>query len=273
MKAFLFVPVFLVLVVSPALARTSGVAYVIRKGDTWTLGTAKVERILRLTDGKFFTSSWKDKTSGRDLLAGGSVSDELGVVVGGRLLSGSSGGWKLLEAAEHKLTQGEIQLDIQVQREDLEVTKSYVVYPGSSIIREWLNFKNVSGGPLQVSEPTFLNLTSKPGPPGSVDFYWMTGGEARPGSWMLKKEQLRSEAPRAFDSYDPFGGTAEGNFIGDGVLARVLRNEQRIWPSKDGHDDAWQKRCTDGCASPIRRRACPCEPRWMWPPATSSLSF
>ena len=84
MKSILFVPVILVLVACPALSTTSKDAYVIHKGDTWTLGTAKVERILKFTDGKFFTSGWRDKTSGLDLLPAGTVTDELGVVAGGR---------------------------------------------------------------------------------------------------------------------------------------------------------------------------------------------
>jgi hypothetical protein len=46
--------------------------------------------------------------------------------------------------------------------------------------------------------------------------------------------------PREFDSYDPFGGTAEGNFLGDGVIARVLRNDEQIWPLKDWLHKKWQ---------------------------------
>ena len=90
-----------------------------------------------------------------------------------------------------------------------------------------------------MSEPGFLNLTTKPGPPESVDFHWMTGGENEPGSWTLKTERLKAGKIREFDSYDPFGGTAEGNFLGDGVLAKVLANDRQVWPLLDGHDENW----------------------------------
>jgi hypothetical protein len=239
MKAFLPVPVLLVLLASPVLSLTSGDAYVIRKGDTWTLGTSKVERTLRLADGKFVTSTWRDKTSGRELLVVGMVSDELVAVIDGQKVLGASGGWKLLDAKERTLTQGEIQLDLTLRRDSLEVTKSYVVYPGLSIIREWLSFKNAGTGPFRVSEPGFLNLTTKLGPLESVDFHWMIGGANEPGSWTLKAEKLKAGKIREFDSYDPFGGTAEGNFLGDGVLARVLVNDRQVWPSPDGHDENW----------------------------------
>ncbi len=239
MKHILLLSFSLVLFVSPALSLTSKDAYVIRKGDTWTLGSAKVARTLSLADGKFFTTSWKDKTSGRELLPVGTVSDELGALVHGQPVLGGSGGWRLMEAKEHVLTQGEIQLDIRLQREGLEAAKSYVVYPGSSIVREWVCFKNVSTNPLRVSEPRFLSLTTKPGPPESVDFHWMTGGENQQGSWTLKTEKLKAGKIREFDSYDPFGGTEEGTFLGDGVLARVLVNDRQVWPALDGHDENW----------------------------------
>jgi hypothetical protein len=229
----------LILIVSPAPSLTSKDAYVIRKGDAWTLGTAKVERTLRLADGKFVTSTWEDKTSGRELLPVGTVSDELGAMIDGQPVLGGSGGWKLLDAKERTLTQGEIQVDLTLQRDNLEATKSYVVYPGSSIIREWVSFKNAGTGPLRVSEPGFLDLTTKPGPPESVDFHWMTGGTNEPGSWTLKTEKLKAGKIREFNSYDPFGGTAEGNFLGDGVMAKVLVNDRQVWPALDGHDENW----------------------------------
>ena len=239
MKAFLPVPVLLVLLASPVLPLTNGDAYVIRKGDTWTLGTSKVERTLTLADGKFVTRTWRDKASGRQLLVAGMVSDELVAVIDGQKVLGTSGGWKLLDAKERTLTRGEIQLDLMLRRDSLEVTKSYVVYPGSSIIREWVSFKNAGTGPSRVSEPGFLNLTTEPGPPQSVDFHWMTGGENQPGSWTLKTEKLKAGKIREFDSYDPFGGIAEGNFLGDGVLAKVLVNDRQVWPLPDGHDENW----------------------------------
>ncbi len=240
MKHLLLLSFSLILIVSPALSLTSKDAYVIRKGDAWTLGTAKVERTLRLADGKFVTRTWRDKASGRELLPAGTVSDELGAVIDGQTVRGgpraAGSSWT---PKSGRSPQGEIQLDLTLRRDSLEVTKSYVVYPGSSIIREWVSFKNAGTGPLRVSEPGFLNLTTKPGPPESVDFHWMTGGVNEPGSWTLKTEKLKAGKIREFDSYDPFGGTAEGNFLGDGVLAKVLVNDRQVWPLLDGHDENW----------------------------------
>jgi hypothetical protein len=121
-----------------ALGGVSRDAYVHRKGDTWTLGTLKVQRTVGLQAGPFVTSSWKNKVNGRELIPAGTLSEELRVGVDGHEVSGTEGDWQLVGAQGHILAQGEIQLDITLRRKSLEATKSFVVYPGSSIIREGL---------------------------------------------------------------------------------------------------------------------------------------
>jgi hypothetical protein len=219
-----------------ALGRNSADAYVLRKGDSWVLGTSKVDRTISLAGGRLFTNSWKDKTNARELLPKGAAAEELRLAVNEQKVSGNSGGWVLITASDRILAHGEVQLDITVRRGGLEATKSYVVYPGSSVIREWMSIKNVGSTPLRISEPGFLNLTARLGAPESVDFHWMTGAENQPDSWQLKTEVLKLGKTREFDSYDPLGGTAEGNFIGDGVLVRVMLNDRQVWPT-----GGWQR--------------------------------
>ena len=150
-----------VIALSATLAATdSEDGYVSRKADTWTLGTAKVERTITLSKGNFFTSSLKNKTSGKELLPAGTVSDEVAAQIDGKTLTSSSGGWKLVSANDHVLANGEIQLDVALRHGALQVTKTYVVYPGTSIIREWVQFKNVGTKALQVAEPRFLGFTA-----------------------------------------------------------------------------------------------------------------
>lgn len=125
------------------------------------------------------------------------------------------------------------QLDITVQRDALQVTKSYLLYPGSSIVREWVTFKNAGAVPLPISDACFLNLTVQPGAGPSPDFSWMSGGENNPGSWNLKTQSLNPGKPRKFDSYEPFPAEMLGGqqFPGDGIDARVLLNGQQVWPA------------------------------------------
>ena len=210
----------------------SGDAYLRTEGARWTLGTSAMERVVALTNGRLTLETLRSKASGRDL-AGRVPGDgvfSLGMGDGSARLSAGSGGWTLVRATQTKLKQGELQLDITVRQGALEATKSYVVYPGSSIVREWATFRNAGESALRIVEPSFLDLCIQPsGAAAHQDFHWMTGGDNRPGSWVLKTEALAAGKPRAFDSYDPFPlapGTPQ--FLGDGINARILLNETQL---------------------------------------------
>jgi hypothetical protein len=205
-------------------------------GQRWKLETAAMERVVALEDGRLSLKSFKNKASGHELIPPGRPSEEFFVSVsqGTNRWSGSMGGWKLADSKVTKLSHGEQQLDICLQRDALQVTKSYVIYPGSSVVREWVTFKNTGVTPLRVLEPGFLSLSLRPGEANDLDFHWMTGGENAPGSWKLKTEKLGPEKPRKFDSYDPFpvdAAAASAQFPGDGVNAQVRLNDQPVWPA------------------------------------------
>src|SRR5579862_9545524 len=97
-------------------------AYVRRAGDSWILGTTKVERTVALQNGRLVTTSWKNKVSGKQLIPAGAPSDELRVGVEGQEISGLDGNWQLTGAQDHTLAQGEIQLDISLRHGSLEAT-------------------------------------------------------------------------------------------------------------------------------------------------------
>lgn len=229
------------LVVAGMIAMTlegSGVcgqeAYVRREGTGWAFGTASVERVVALEDGRFLLKNFRNKATGRELVSPDTRSEEFSVVLGDKSdrITGASGGWVLVDAKHTSLRQGEQLLDITLRRDAITVTKTYVVYPASSIIREWMTFTNSAQVPLRIVEPGFLNLAVRPGEPASTDFHWMTGGENAPGSWVLKTERLSADKPRRFDSYEPFPlapGTQQ--FPGDGIDAKILLNGRQVWPA------------------------------------------
>ncbi|MCE5314445.1 MAG: hypothetical protein ABFD49_05395 [Armatimonadota bacterium] len=179
-------------------------AYVKSEGTRWTFGTSQVERTVTLENGKFLLKNFVNKASGRHLLPIGNVSPEFCLSYNNEALSGASGNWEFVDFKKTRLNQGELQLDITIRRGSLQATKSYVIYPVTSIIREWVSFKNVGSEPFEVMDPSFLVFRIRPGDNSTPTFHWMTGGENRPGSWMLKTEQLTSSVVRGFDSYDPF---------------------------------------------------------------------
>ena len=206
-------------------------AYIKRDGMTWTLGTATVERVVTLEDGKLFLKQFKDKVSGQELAVDGS---ELAFALDSpeNRITGASGGWSLVDAEESKGAQGELQLKLRLKRDGIEATKNYVVYPESSIIREWVTFKNIGTASISLINPGFLNMNVLKGNPTDLDLNWMTGGDNQPGSWDLRTEKLSAEKPRRFDSYDPFPiDMSKVTFPGDGINAKILHNDTPIWPA------------------------------------------
>ncbi|MGA2656376.1 MAG: hypothetical protein ABSH34_02550 [Verrucomicrobiota bacterium] len=227
------------LLLTPAYAdpvATGGEGYIRSEGARWTLGAAGVEKIVALEDGRFLLRSFKSTATGQELAQDSAPSDEFFVLLGDKAerVSGATGGWQLVGSKTLKLKQTELQLDVTLQRESLQVTKSYVVYPKSSIIREWVTFKNTGTAPLKIGEPGFLNFTSKPGSPSSLEFLWMTGGENAAGSWTVQTETLPPGKARTFDSYEPMKVDLS-QLPGDGVNAKILLNNRQVWP-----DHGWQ---------------------------------
>ena len=182
-----------------------------RTGDSWRLASDKVERIVVLDHGRLYTKSWKDRVSGRELISQ-IEPDEIGAKIEGVDISGSSGKWRLLSSRQERRQDGSLQFDLTLQNGVIAATKSFVIYPGSSIVREWVSFRNAGSRPVTIEEPFFLRggFTLQHLP--TSDLLWMTGGENRPGSWLLKSEKLALRKRRDFDSYDPFPGAADSKF-------------------------------------------------------------
>lgn len=211
-------------------------AYITATGSSWKMGTAKVEKIVTFSEGGFYGESWIDKVTGNALIASGAKPDEFFMMLEKKdhRVGSSEGGWKLVEAKQHEQSDKTLELEIALQKEALLVRKFYVIYPGSSIIRERCEITNTGEKPLRLIDPGFLGVSARFGNLEKLDFNWMTGAENQAGSWTLKTERLQAEQTRAFDSFDAFPATADiKQFAGDGVNVKVMLNEHQIWPEKD----------------------------------------
>ena len=188
------------------------VPHIRKEGNQWILETGSIRKVLALEEGRFFLKSLLDKTGGLELIADPSRSDEFAFTLGvdGPLVTGSTPEWRLVGDKQATLSQGEQQLEIELQRGSVAIKKTYVVYPHSSVIREWVTFRNAGSEPLTIVEPEFLRFSPRLGDPASGVFHWMTGGECLPGSWDLRTESL-SPTARTFDSYEPFPLTSGSN--------------------------------------------------------------
>ena len=179
---------------------TSEDAYIRSGENCWTFGTRSVEQTMRLADGQLQLTSFKNKASDREMLSG-----PISLLLSDTIGTGPDAAWKLLDARQTKLKQGELQLDLTLARGPLTVTKTFVIYPGSSVIRTWMTLKNTGTAPLKITEPIFLGIVARLGEkPSTLDFNWMVGAHNEPGGWTLKTENLTPGKPRKFDSRDPF---------------------------------------------------------------------
>ena len=202
--------------------------------NSWVMGTGLVEKTVALEEGRFFLKSFVDKTTGAELVGANSGEFFTTLTDPAKPLTGLSGGWKLVDSETRTLKQGERQLSLTLERENLQVTKHYLVFPLTSVIREWVVFKNVGETPLTISDPGFLDFRVRPGDPADIDFLWMSGGGSVPGSWQLKTEQLPLDQSREFDNYDPFPFPEDimDHVAGNGVRAKILLNGRQVWPEE-----------------------------------------
>ena len=195
----------------------SGDAYVRfdEKGGTWTLGTAMVEEGLQLADESFILSKLQNRLTGTELISGSKISEEFRVTVDGAVYSGTEGHWRLESSEASILSQGELQLVVRLKNDLLQVEKTYVVYPHTSIIRQWVTFRNISAHSIKISNPYFLTERIQAGAK-QASLYYMTGGGYFTGSQILKRVDFVPSYARTFDSTDKaermeVGGSSYGD--------------------------------------------------------------
>ena len=186
---------------SQALESRDG--YIRHEPGRWAIGTSVVEKVVTLSDGRLILTSFKNKSSGREYVQGEALSNEVRLTVDGKEITGGSRGWVLTGEDSHRLSQGELQLDLKLRHGPLGVSKHYVVYPGSPVIREWLTIANDSTKPVGLSNPAFVESRVLSADVENLDLYYMTGGGAFNGAQLLKKDKMSATYARIFDSYDP----------------------------------------------------------------------
>jgi hypothetical protein len=210
------------LLASQALESSDG--YLRHEQGRWVIGTSVVEKVITLDEGRLVLTSFKNKLSGREYIQDGARSNELRLTVDGQEITGGSSGWTLVGEDSHRLSQGELQLDLKLRHGPLAICKHYVVYPGSSVIREWLTITNDSTQPISLSDPGFFESCVLAADVEDLDLYYLTGGGAFNGSQLLKRDKLHATYARTFDSYDPSDTGPRGMSYSAHLPLLVLHN-------------------------------------------------
>lgn len=169
---------------------------------TWVLGTSRMERTLTLSGGRFVLTSFLNKALDpvKEYVQG-AASPEFHVTVNGEAYSGAGGGWALDTWSTKQGSQGESTLDIRLTRGVVAVTRHFILYPGTAVVREWTTYENAGPQDAVVSDASFLDMLllgedCKAG----LTFGHLTGGKAYDGSQRLVTEKVTSAYANTFAS-------------------------------------------------------------------------
>lgn len=180
-----------------------------REGNDWIMGTSSTERRVRLEGGRFSLISLRNKISGREYQDSVSPPAEFQFLVDGQDVAASNWRWEL--RAEHAIRgkQGELQVDIELESAGIRVARHYVIYPETSVIREWLTLSNSSAKPIRISKVDFLHTRLLGSFAQDLQFNYVTGGGNYNGSQLLKAESMTPAYHRILDSN---GGIQAGSY-------------------------------------------------------------
>ena len=200
--------IILIFFVSPvclrAADRISQDAYVRfdERKAAWSLGTSMVEENLQLADGVYSVVSFLNKLDQRQYVTPANRPEDFRITADGSSYTGATGRWVLKGSEAKLLAAGEIQLLVTLANEKLEVERTYVVYPHTSIIRQWTTYRNASSRPIRVSDPYFLADRIRAKEANKPVLNYMTGGGYFTGSQILKEVPISPTYARTFDSTD-----------------------------------------------------------------------
>lgn len=186
---------------------------------TWSIGTDAIRKDLTFSGGTYELTRFENVLTGSEYVDQSDPSGEFRLTWDGQTLTGASGGWSCASGHAEKVDAGgadALQLDVSVTRDDLRVTKHYVVYPSDALIREWTDYANTGTGSHTLAQPSFMeqHVMGRQIQAGNVNLRYMTGATAVAGSWQLKDSALDPAASRTFDSYDAFGCASDNSQSG-----------------------------------------------------------
>ena len=148
------------------------------QAGTLVIGTSSVEEKIQLTHGTYLLRSFQNRLTHREYIREGTTSDEFRVTANGIATSGASGEWAWVSgsAKVQGQGQGEIEAIVHLRGKLLEVEKHYLIYPGTSIIRQWVVFKSRSDGAVTLSNPYMLDQRLAGNAATTQTLSYMTGG-------------------------------------------------------------------------------------------------
>ena len=202
----------------------SGDAYIRHDHQRWVIGTPGISQTLQFADAHLWSVSLKNLRSGTEYQPQNGRSPEVRFLANGADVSALEWHWTLSGQRSFIGKSGELYLEIELACADFHVTKHYVIYPGTSLIREWLTILGQSTKPVRVSHLDFWYLRLGLSDSSHTEFNYLTGGGNFNGSQLLKSEAI---TPRYSRTLDANGGIQAGNYSSFLPLVFVRNRDTR----------------------------------------------
>lgn len=197
----------------------------------WTDRVIELETravLLRLdtpASGGLRRSSWTNRSTGVDVLAGAREAD-FSVALDGQALPSTDASFVVESVTCQRTEHGALHATLAIAHPSVHIARHYVVHPGLSLIRGWLEITNTAGRPVRVAEPSIASIRHNG---RALDLLWMTGAELFGDSWRMRREPVLG-ARRVLDSYDSPPGATGAALPGDGVDLQIRVNGRAVWP-------------------------------------------
>ena len=204
---------------------TVGDAYVRGSGDgqTWTIGTRAVQMVFECRDGKFRWVSFQNRLVDPPREYVDKDAAEAPFVLDSTIASQP---WKLESGEPRQVSAGgrpALQLDLSLTHDVLRVQMHILAFPGTSVVREWLEVAN-TGASAFTLDPRLFSLRLPGHNTPSFTHYWMRGGGAGFDMGLLNTSLVRAQYHNGIDGvatlrYVPWmalqrrGDPADGFFL------------------------------------------------------------
>ncbi|MBI5091104.1 MAG: hypothetical protein HZB26_01530 [Candidatus Hydrogenedentes bacterium] len=102
-----------------------------------------------------------------------------------------------------------VQLNLVLNRDGLRALLHVQAYPGTSILRQWVEFENTTNAAVTLASPTPLSIGLRRDDPTPLTNYWMCGGTSRPNQGQLESAEAGATYHHALlgdrtDNYVPW---------------------------------------------------------------------
>lgn len=161
------------------IIRRSGDAYIAFDDQTltWEIGTAKIARQMDFDpNGGYRLQAFINKTTGTDWLAPNSGQNaELHLILDGDVISGAARDFQFSHYTTGLNPDRSVELHIGLQRGPLHADFTYVAFPGTSVIEQWVTLSHTNNETMRnlYSLDSFNVALQPSGDP--LTLYWVAG--------------------------------------------------------------------------------------------------